>query len=96
MLPAGRMGAARRHPVAVAPRPDLRRLPNEAGAYLDGDDRRSAPYGKFLALAVGDREEVLLCPVDLAFIDLVRDGYCFPFRDRRVDSYGDLAKLYGD
>lgn len=54
------------------------------------------PYGKLLALAADDREEVLVCPVDLALVDRVRDGYCFPFRDRRVESYGDLTKLYGE
>ncbi len=54
----------------------------------------SDPYGSVLAQAADDREEVLLCPIDLAFIDQVRDGYCFPFRDRRTDSYGDLTELY--
>ena len=52
------------------------------------------PYGKILAQAAVDREEILVCPVDLAFIDQVRDGYCFPFRDRRIESYGGLTKLY--
>lgn len=56
----------------------------------------SDPNGKVLAKAADDQEEVLVCPVDLAFIDQVRDGYCFPFRDRRVESYGDLTKLYID
>lgn len=56
----------------------------------------SDPFGKLLALAADDREEVLVCPVDLESIDQVRDGYCFPFRDRRAESYGDLAKLYSD
>jgi N-carbamoylputrescine amidase len=56
----------------------------------------SDPNGKVLARAADDQEEVLDCPVDLAFIDQVRDGYCFPFRDRRVESYGELTKLYVD
>lgn len=56
----------------------------------------SDPYGKIVAQAAVDREEVLVCPVDMAFIDRVRDGYSFPFRDRRAESYGDLTKLYID
>ena len=56
----------------------------------------SDPYGKVLAQAADDKEEVLVCPIDLAFIDQIRDGYSFPFRDRRVESYGDLTKLYSD
>ena len=56
----------------------------------------SDPYGQILAKAAGDQEEIVVCPVDLAFIDRVRDGYCFPFRDRRIESYGDLTKLYLD
>ncbi|HSG18773.1 MAG TPA: carbon-nitrogen hydrolase [Anaerolineae bacterium] len=54
----------------------------------------SDPYGKVLAQAADDQDEVLICPIDLAFIDRVRDGYCFPFRDRRIESYGELTKLH--
>lgn len=56
----------------------------------------SDPYGQLLAKATNDQEEVVVCPIDLGFIRRVRDGYCFPFRDRRVDSYGDLTELYID
>lgn len=56
----------------------------------------SDPNGKILAQAAADQEELLVYPVDLDLIDKIRDGYSFPFRDRRVDSYGDLTKLYID
>jgi N-carbamoylputrescine amidase len=56
----------------------------------------SDPYGQILAKASDDREEVVVCPVDLGLIEQVGDGYCFPYRDRRVGSYGDLTKLYID
>jgi hypothetical protein len=49
-----------------------------------------------LAQAADDKEEILTCPVDLAFLGKVRDGYCFPFRDRRIESYGKLTELYLD
>jgi N-carbamoylputrescine amidase len=54
------------------------------------------PYGKVLAQADDDEEEVLVCPINLAMIDQIRDGYSFPFRDRRIESYGDITKLYAD
>jgi len=54
------------------------------------------PYGKVLAQAADDEEEVLVCPVNLAMIDQIRDGYSFPFRDRRIESYAEISKLYSD
>jgi len=68
----------------------------QQGINFWGQSFISDPYGQILAKAAGDREEVVVCPIDLAFIKQVRDGYCFPFRDRRTDSYGDLTKLYID
>jgi hypothetical protein len=56
----------------------------------------SDPYGQILAKAAGDREEVVVCPIDLAFIKRVRDCSCFPFRDPRAESYRDITKLYID
>lgn len=54
------------------------------------------PYGRVLKVASGDQEEVVVCPVDLSFIEKVKTGYSFPYRDRRIDSYQDLLKLYSD
>jgi N-carbamoylputrescine amidase len=68
----------------------------ESGINFWGQSFVADPHGKVVAEASGDQEEVLICPVDLADIDRIRDGYCFPFRDRRADSYGDLTKLYID
>ena len=44
----------------------------------------------------GDEEELLVCPVDLSYVEKIRKGFSFPFRDRRVDSYSDLTKLFLD
>ncbi len=52
------------------------------------------PYGRILEEASRDQEEVVVCSVDLSFIENVKTGYSFPYRDRRVDSYQDLLKIY--
>jgi N-carbamoylputrescine amidase len=52
------------------------------------------PYGRVLKQASGEQEEVVVCPIDLSFIEKVKTGYSFPYRDRRVDSYRDLLQLY--
>lgn len=54
------------------------------------------PYGRIVAKAGTDEEEVLVCNLDLEFIRQVRDESSFPFRDRRIDHYHNLTKLYGD
>ena len=54
------------------------------------------PDGKVLKEASENDEEILVCPVDLALIEEVRNAWSFPFRDRRVDSYGGLTELFQD
>jgi N-carbamoylputrescine amidase len=54
------------------------------------------PDGMVLARASAEQEEILIAPVDLDLIDEIRTRWSFPFRDRRVDSYGGLTKLYLD
>jgi N-carbamoylputrescine amidase len=52
------------------------------------------PDGRVVGKASVDQEEILLVPADMSQIDEARAGFSFPFRDRRVDSYGDLTSLY--
>jgi N-carbamoylputrescine amidase len=54
------------------------------------------PFGRLVAQAPADREETLVCSIDLDAISEMRDGWSFPYRDRRVDSYGGLTKLFLD
>jgi N-carbamoylputrescine amidase len=54
------------------------------------------PYGRVLAQAAADREEVLVYPVDLGLIDEARDLLAHFYRDRRIDSYGGLTRRYLD
>ncbi|NIO71284.1 MAG: hypothetical protein GTN71_20185 [Anaerolineae bacterium] len=59
-----------------------------------GQSLISDPYGKVVKKASEDREKILVYSVDLSFIEEIRDGWSFPFCDRRIDSYSDLTKLY--
>lgn len=54
------------------------------------------PYGQIIKQVSMEKEEVLICPVDLSLVENLRDGLPFPFRDRRVDTYNDLTRLYSD
>jgi N-carbamoylputrescine amidase len=53
------------------------------------------PWGKVVAQA-GAGEEIVLASIDLDLVHHIRSSWSYPFRDRRVDSYGDLTKLYLD
>jgi N-carbamoylputrescine amidase len=54
------------------------------------------PDGQVVARASADEPELLLCSVDLGAVQELRTRFSFPFRDRRVDSYGGLVRLYLD
>ena len=60
------------------------------------DWNKENPYGQIIKKASMETEEILVCPVDLSLVEELRDGLPFPFRDRRVDTYGDLTRLYSD
>jgi N-carbamoylputrescine amidase len=52
------------------------------------------PNGKVVGMASAEQEEMLLVPASMSLLEEVRAGFSFPFRDRRVDSYGGLTSLY--
>jgi len=52
------------------------------------------PDGKVVGKASADQEEMLLVPADMSLLEEARESFSFPFRDRRVDSYGGLTSLY--
>jgi N-carbamoylputrescine amidase len=54
------------------------------------------PYGEVVKEASRDREELLLCSIDLSSIDKVRRVLSHFFRDRRIDSYGGLLNRFLD
>ena len=51
--------------------------------------------GQILAKAGDDREETLLCEVDLSQVEITRTHWPF-LRDRRIDAYGDLTRRLVD
>jgi len=53
------------------------------------------PQGEFIAKAGHDADEVLTAEIDLARTEVVRRNWPF-LRDRRIDAYGDLLRLYRD
>jgi N-carbamoylputrescine amidase len=55
----------------------------------------SNPYGEILVKGSTDKEENIICEVDLSIMDSVRTTWPF-FRDRRIDSYQDITKRFID
>ncbi len=68
----------------------------EQGINFWGQSFIADPDGVILKEASKDQEEILICPVDLAQVKDTKILSSFPYRDRRVDSYQDLLKLYSD
>jgi N-carbamoylputrescine amidase len=67
------------------------------GAGLDfwGGSFLADPFGRVLAEASHDREEILCAEVNLREIDEVRRNWPF-LRDRRIDSYGGIGHRFLD
>jgi N-carbamoylputrescine amidase len=53
------------------------------------------PQGVILAQGSSDKEEVIIAEIDLEKIEKIRRHWPF-FRDRRIDSYGDITKRFID
>jgi len=54
------------------------------------------PYGQIVAQASEVQEQLLVTSVDLGMCEELKKGFSFPFRDRRIDSYHGLTKLFLD
>jgi N-carbamoylputrescine amidase len=68
----------------------------ESGIEFWGQSFVTDPNGSILKLASKDQEEIVICPIDLDLVEETKKMYSLPYRDRRVDSYKDLLKLYSD
>lgn len=68
----------------------------ESGINFWGQSFVADPDGSVLKQASRDQEENLICSVDLSLVDETKQMFSFPYRDRRVDSYQDLLKLYSE
>ncbi|MGE3713108.1 MAG: carbon-nitrogen hydrolase [Alphaproteobacteria bacterium] len=71
-------------------------IPSTGGDGLEffGNSFICDPYGRFLAHASHDKEEILTATIDPAMIEHKRRNWPF-LRDRRVDAYTNMTKRYG-
>jgi len=53
------------------------------------------PFGRILAQASHDKEEILIGDIDLELLETTRRNWPF-LRDRRIDAYGDLPRRFLD
>ncbi len=60
-----------------------------------GNSFAVGPQGEFLCEADNNKEEILIVDIDLERSEKVRRIWPF-FRDRRIDAYGNITKLYID
>jgi len=68
----------------------------ESGIQFWGQSFIADPDGRIVKQASKIDEETLICEIDLSMIEETKKSFSFPYRDRRVDSYQDLLKLYSD
>lgn len=66
----------------------------QGGLDFWGQSFVAGPYGTVLACASEDEDEVLVYTLDLAQIEEARDHLAHFYRDRRIDSYGNLTERY--
>lgn len=66
-----------------------------SGIQFWGHSFVAGPQGEFLAVASEDKEDILYAEIDLTRSENVRRIWPF-MRDRRIDHYQDLQKIYRD
>ena len=66
-----------------------------AGIEFWGGSFLCDPFGRIIAKASHDREEILLAEIDLALLEDTRRNWPF-LRDRRIDAYGSVTRRYLD
>ncbi len=64
------------------------------GIEFFGNSFIADPFGRILAKASSDKEEILTAVIDPALQEYTRRNWPF-FRDRRIDAYGDITKRFG-
>ncbi|HTB63579.1 MAG TPA: carbon-nitrogen hydrolase [Opitutales bacterium] len=73
----------------------VNRVGREGGTEFWGQSFVADPYGRVVARASVDKEEILYADVDVKMQSEFRRIWPF-FRDRRIDTYGDLTKRLSD
>ena len=69
--------------------------PEGAGLEFWGGSFIVDPFGRVIAQASHDKEEILTAEIDLKLLEDTRRNWPF-LRDRRIDAYGDLTKRLVD
>jgi N-carbamoylputrescine amidase len=64
------------------------------GLEFFGNSFIADPFGRILAMASHDQEEIITATVDPAWSEQTRRWWPF-LRDRRIDAYGDITKRFG-
>ena len=72
-------------------------MPGPEGAGLEfwGGSFIADPFGRVIAQASHDREEILIAEIDPKLLEDTRRNWPF-LRDRRIDAYGGIAQRYID
>ena len=73
----------------------VNRVAREGKLNFWGQSFVADPFGRIIARASADQEEVLITDCDLDKIDETRQNWPF-LRDRRIDAYADLSKRFRD
>jgi N-carbamoylputrescine amidase len=82
--------------VAAANRIGLEKASEDSdGIEFWGQSFICSPQGVIIVRASADKEEIIFAEVDLDKIEKIRRNWPF-FRDRRIDSYGDITKRFID
>ena len=66
-------------------------LEGSAGIEFWGASFICGPQGEILAMASHDKEEIIFADIDTRTLEDVRQNWPF-FRDRRIETYGDIVK----
>ena len=69
--------------------------PEGAGLEFWGGSFIADPFGRILALASHDKEEILYATLDPAQVEITRQHWPF-LRDRRIDAYGGITSRFID
>jgi N-carbamoylputrescine amidase len=67
----------------------------KGGIRFWGQSFVAAPDGSVMVRASADRDEVIVCEIDLALVGTQRVGWPF-FRDRRIDAYSEITRRFID
>jgi N-carbamoylputrescine amidase len=69
--------------------------PGGAGLEFWGGSFIADPFGRVIAQASHDKEEILIAEIDLKLLEDTRRNWPF-LRDRRIDAYGGITRRFID